>query len=355
MMPTPDKSFWSGTRVLVTGHTGFKGSWLVHTLTSLGSDVYGLALDPPTVPSHFVESRTSQLLRADHRVDIRKAHEVGSVVADIEPSVIFHLAAQPLVLASYRRPVDTFQINVQGTQNILEAIRRVSSVEAAVIVTSDKVYRNVGPACVFREEDELGGIDPYSASKACVELLVRSYRSSFASSSSARLATVRAGNVIGGGDWAENRLVPDVLRAIDSGGTLKLRYPTALRPWQHVLDPLAGYIAVAEKLASDAGSHREWNFGPDEADIASVGEIAARLFELSKKFVTVSVEDAELAYEATALGVSNSRARQDLQWKPRWDLDMSLRRTWAWHEAWKSERDVRRVTEGQIRDFWSVP
>jgi CDP-glucose 4,6-dehydratase len=348
--------FWRGRRVLVTGHTGFKGSWLSLWLGELGASIHGYALDPPTSPSLFAEAGVARAIATDARADLRDYGALREFVATAQPEVVFHLAAQPLVRESYREPLATVATNVLGTANLLEACRAVESVRALVVVTTDKVYQDRGSPHAYREADALGGHDVYSASKAAAELVTAGYRSSLFGngSAAAHVATVRAGNVIGGGDWAVDRLVPDCLRAFEQRQAVRLRYPAAVRPWQHVLEPLAGYLMLAQRLYPRDGARfgEAWNFGPSTADFATVGEVAQIAADLWSDGAAIETASAQNEpHETGFLSVDSSKARAQLGWRPRWSVREALERTVAWHRAWRSGADVNAVSREQIREF----
>ncbi|MGP0014059.1 CDP-glucose 4,6-dehydratase [Pseudomonas sp.] len=346
------RAFWSGKRVLLTGHTGFKGCWLALWLESLGAQVSGFALDPGTDPSLFELARVGEGLN-DQRGDLRDLGALLELIADTEPEIVLHLAAQPLVREAYRDPLGTYSSNVMGTLNLLEAIRQVGGVRACVLVTTDKVYANQEWAWPYRENEALGGHDPYSSSKACCELLAQSYVASFFPAEryeahGLAVATARAGNVLGGGDFSPERLIPDVLRAWSADEPVTLRYPQAVRPWQHALEPLAGYLQLAaalyERGPEAAGA---WNFGPGEDDMCSVGDVVARLAGRWPQAPGLRVEPSEL-HEAGLLRLDSSRARQLLGWQARWSLQQCLEHTLDWHLAWKNAEDMRSVTLAQL-------
>lgn len=347
---------WRGLDVLVTGHTGFKGGWLCLALDALGARVHGLALDPPTTPSLFETADVASRLARDTRGDIRDAALVADAVRAARPSVVFHLAAQPLVRESYRDPIGTFASNVMGTAHVLDAVRQAESVAAVVVVTTDKVYENEEWPHPYRERDRLGGHDPYSASKAACEIATASLRASFfgAGRHPARIATARAGNVIGGGDFAPDRLVPDCLRAFARGEPVRLRHPSAVRPWQHVLEPIAGYLALAERLLGADGEAfaSAFNFGPDPAGDAAVGHVAERLAALWGEGASVARDtDGGHPHEAGTLRLDSTLARLRLGWRPRLDLDAALALTVDWHRAHARGEDVAALTRTQIARF----
>ena len=347
---------WAGRSVFLTGHTGFKGGWLALWLQRMGAAVHGFALDPPTDPALFDVARIGGTLASDRRGDLDDLTLLTQSLAEARPSVVFHLAAQPLVRESYRDPVATFRANTQGTVHLLEAARLCDSVEAVVVITTDKVYRSEEWAWPYRESDFLGGNDPYSASKAAAEIVVESYRASFFGPARhpARVASARAGNVIGGGDWAAERLVPDCLRAADAGKPLVLRYPQAVRPWQHVLEPLSGYVALAEALLSEGGeAHaRAWNFGPDAAGDATVGHVAGAVMARAGSATGIETPPrADALHETGLLRLDSSLARARLGWTPRWGLDTALDRTAQWHAAWRAGEDMQAFTLAQIAEY----
>jgi CDP-glucose 4,6-dehydratase len=331
---------WAGRRVLVTGHTGFKGGWLALWLRRLGADVTGFAKPPPGDPSLFDLARVGEAL-TDVRGDVRDAAAVRDAVAAARPEAVFHLAAQPLVRRSLRDPAETFAVNVLGTANLLDAVRAAKGVEAVVVVTSDKCY--APGERPHREDDPLGGADPYSASKAAQELVAAAYRDSYG----LPLATARAGNVIGGGDFGEDRLLPDLVRAARSGRPAEIRHPEFVRPWQHVLNPVEGYVRLAERLLAGDEVREAWNFGPEPGDERPVGWIVERFRERWPGELPVRVAEASASVEAPALRLDSAKARERLGWAPRWDLDAGLRATAEWYAA----PDPRAVTEAQLERF----
>ena len=333
-----DPGFWSGRRVLVTGHTGFKGSWLALWLCHLGADVTGFSAPPPPGPSLYEHARVGERVRRLNG-DIRDPDAVAEAVDGAE--VVLHLAAQPIVRRSYADPGETYAINVTGTVNVLDAVRASDTVQSVVVVTSDKCYLNTGNERAYTEDDPLGGSDPYSSSKAAQELVAAAYRQSYG----LPVATARAGNVIGGGDFGQDRLVPDAMRAALNGRRVEVRNPRAVRPWQHVLNPLAGYLA----LAQDPSKAAALNFGPADSDARPVGEVIARLAELwPGGLEQVDASDPNAPHEAGYLHIDSTRARELIGWSPRWDLDEALRRVVEWYEAYRDGRDV---TLEQVRAF----
>ena len=328
---------WLGRRVLVTGHTGFKGSWLALWLQALGADVFGLALpaEPGANHLHLLGLAMDEVL-----VDLRDAHGVAAVLQRFQPEVVFHLAAQPLVRRSYREPAATFDVNVMGLVNLLEAVRATTSVKVVVNATTDKCYLNRETAQGYREDDALGGHDPYSASKACAEIVSASYRASFLAVGGVALATARAGNVVGGGDWSEDRLVPDLVRSAMSGRSVAIRYPQATRPWQHVLEPLAGYLMLGERLLADPRAEAEaWNFGPDVSGQLSVAQVIVA-FARQWPAVRCDVDRSPQPHEAGLLHLDCRKARERLGWRPVWDAATTFERTASWYRRQHERREV---------------
>ena len=339
-----DPAFWRGRRVLVTGHTGFKGSWLALWLAQMGAEVTGLSDGVPTDPSLYELARVGELVETV-TADVRDAEAVRTAVDGSE--VVFHLAAQPLVRASFADPRATYEVNVMGTVNVLDAVRRAGGVGATVNVTSDKCYENREWEWAYREDEPMGGHDPYSSSKGASELVTSAYRRSFGM----RLASARAGNVIGGGDWGVDRLVPDLMRAALSGTAVEIRNPGATRPWQHVLNPLSGYLVLAQALWDDPAAATAWNFGPAQADARPVSWIVDRLAELWPGELPWERDDGEHPHEAHYLKVDSSRARVRLGWAPRWDLARALDSIVEWYAALRDGGDMRAVTLAQLEAF----
>jgi CDP-glucose 4,6-dehydratase len=329
---------YRGRRVLLTGHTGFKGSWLALWLQNLGARVTGIALPPETSPNHW---DMLGLDIDDRRHDIRDAEAIVHVLAETQPEVVFHLAAQPLVRRSYREPLATWSTNVMGTANLLEACRQAKSVSAIVVITTDKCYENREWPWGYREIDRLGGHDPYSASKAGAELVVASYRSAFFNSIAAPLlATARAGNVIGGGDWSEDRLIPDLVRAVCLGQLLEIRSPNATRPWQHVLESLSGYLLLGQRLLQgDKTVAEAWNFGPETDGNRTVAEVIGKL-RLQWPEVRWQVTGAPQPHEATLLYLDSAKARSRLNWRPVWPVDQTLAAVADWYRTWLEQGRV---------------
>lgn len=347
-----DKEFWQNRRVFVTGHTGFKGSWLSVWLQVLGARVCGYALDPPTTPSLFKEARVAEGMES-HIGDILDLERLRSVLRAFQPEIVIHMAAQPLVRLSYDEPVLTFQTNAMGTLHLLEAVRSCPTIRSVVNVTTDKCYENREWVWGYRENEAMGGHDPYSSSKGCAELITSAYRRSFFSTGAVALASARAGNVIGGGDWAIDRLVPDILRAFQANTTAVIRNPSSTRPWQHVLEPLSGYLLLAERL-HEAGQRfaGAWNFGPSEDDVQPVSWIADRLVELwggEARWIRTSATEA--MHEARSLKLDCSKARVELGWGPRLTLDVALSRIVSWHRAWSDGIDIREFCREEISRF----
>ncbi|NNU43659.1 CDP-glucose 4,6-dehydratase [Ramlibacter montanisoli] len=343
----PDPSFWRGKQVLLTGHTGFKGAWLAIWLHRLGARVTGIGLEPATQPSLFSLAQVAQLC-SSQICDIRDPSALAARVRPAEPQIVLHLAAQPLVREGYARPVDTFATNVMGTAHLLEALRGMSGVRVALVITTDKVYRNLEQPYPYREDDALGGHDPYSASKAACEIVTASYRDAFLRAQGVTVATARAGNVIGGGDWSADRLLPDAVKAWASGTPLQIRRPDAIRPWQHVLEPLAGYLALAERAWSDPGVCGGWNFGPlthEAATVKTVVELARGEWPGAQVHYG---DGSEGPHEAGWLALEIAKARSALGFRPRWSLAEGVRRTMAWYLQQRDGAAARALCEAEI-------
>jgi CDP-glucose 4,6-dehydratase len=347
-------SFWRARKVLVTGHTGFKGSWLALWLQQMGAEVVGYSSGSPSRPCLFDLAGVGDGMES-FAGDIRDTERVLEVVADQRPEVVVHMAAQPLVRRSYVDPVGTYATNVMGTVNVLDAARR-TDVRVVVNVTTDKVYQNREWEWGYREDEPKGGRDPYSNSKACSELVTSAYRDSFfGADSDVAVATVRAGNVIGGGDWGEDRLIPDIMRAALEGADLHIRNPGAIRPWQHVLNPLSGYLRLAESLWESDEFADGWNFGPEERDARPVKWIIERLSELWGEQIPWTHDGGSHPYETMYLRLDSSKARVRLGWVPRWDLDQALTRIVSWYKALQSGDDLHALSLSQIEEFSKAP
>ena len=350
------KNSWKNKKVFLTGHTGFKGAWFSVWLESLGAKVTGYALKPPTRPSLF------ELCRLDRRIrsnigDVRDAAKLKRALLAAKPEIVIHMAAQPLVRESYRNPAETYETNVMGTVNLLEAVRACGSVRAVVNVTTDKCYENKEHLRGYKEGEPLGGYDPYSSSKACSELVTSAYRSSFFNPADYKkhgvaVATARAGNVIGGGDWAADRLIPDIIKAALRGEKARIRNPRAIRPWQHVLEPLAGYLDLAEKLYTQGPRYGgAWNFGPDAGDARDVEWIAKRLFAAWPEAPGYVIDKGRHPHEAHFLKLDSSKARRELGWAPRWHIGEAIDRIVGWTRACSAKEDMREVCLQQIWEY----
>jgi len=360
-----DPLFWAGKRVFITGHTGFKGTWLTIWLTALGAEVTGYALAPHTSPSLFEQSGIAARI-ASVTGDIRDRERLLHALKRTDPHVIFHLAALPLVRESYENPVGTYEVNVMGTVHLLECVRALAafgirSLRALINVTTDKVYENKEWTWGYREVDGLGGTDPYSNSKACSELVTAAYRASYFPTGSYAahdlgIATARAGNVIGGGDWTEGRLVPDCIRALLTGEPVKVRNPQATRPWQHVLDPLAGYLTLAHLLTNDGARYASaWNFGPDPEESRTVASIAQSLAAMWGGAAQSAIELDSRYHEAGRLALDCAKARAELGWRPRWNVDTALAKVLEWVKSWRKGKQPLDICIGQIRDYSGKP
>jgi CDP-glucose 4,6-dehydratase len=351
-----DKTFWQGKKVFITGHTGFKGSWLCLWLHSLGAEVTGYALQPPTQPSLF------ELCRIDGVItsiigDVRNEDKLLRTMQEVRPDIVIHMAAQPLVRDSYKNPVETYAINVMGTVNLLEAVRNCKSVKSVVNVTTDKCYENKEWIWGYRENESLGGYDPYSNSKACSELVTASYRNSFFNPTEydkhgVAIASARAGNVIGGGDWAVDRLIPDCIKALMNNQKIIIRNPNAIRPWQHVLEPLSGYLMLAQKLYEDGVNYAEgWNFGPNDNEAKSVEWLVQKMCEMWDGQADYEIDQGTHPHEAHYLKLDCSKAKMRLNWYPKWTLEQTLQNIAEWFISYQQKRDMRIVCLDQIADY----
>jgi CDP-glucose 4,6-dehydratase len=352
-----NRAFWQGKRVFLTGHTGFKGSWISLWLKSMAAQVTGFALAPNTTPSLFEEARVADGMTSIIG-DVRDQGALQKALADAQPEIVIHMAAQPLVRYSYANPVETYATNVMGTVHLFDAIRQMSGIKAVVNVTSDKCYENREWVWGYRECEAMGGYDPYSNSKGCSELVTAAFRSSYFNPADyakhgVALASGRAGNVIGGGDWALDRLIPDIVRAIEEGREVIIRSPNAIRPWQHVLEPLSGYLALAEKLYLEGATYAEgWNFGPHDHDAKPVGWIVEQLTQIWGDGAAFRIDaSAANLHEAHYLKLDCSKAHMRLGWQPRWSLSYTLEKISEWHKAHQVGSDMQAMTLQQIREY----
>jgi len=348
--------FWKGKRVLITGHTGFKGYWLSLWLHAMRAEVTGYALNPPTEPSLYELCRLDELVNSVI-ADVRNGEKLEKTMQAAFPEIVIHMAAQPLVIESYKNPVDTYATNVMGTANLLEAVRRCKSVRVVVNVTTDKCYENKEWLWGYRENEPLGGYDPYSSSKACSELVTAAYRNSFFNtkayaSHGVAVASARAGNVIGGGDWANDRLIPDCIRALLKGEKILIRNPHAIRPWQHVLEPLSGYLTLAQKLYENGLRYAEaWNFGPDDSDAKPVEWIVQRMCAKWGGDASYEIDKGEHPHEAHYLKLDCSKAKTEMGWHPRWSLEKAIDSIIDWTKAYKENEDLREKCLKQIEEY----
>lgn len=351
-----NRQFWKGKKVFVTGHTGFKGSWLCLWLNELGAEVIGYALTPPTKPSLFEICKIKEMITS-FMGDIRDFDELNSAMQTAQPDIVIHMAAQSLVRYSYINPVETYAINVMGTVHLLEAVRNCKSIKAVINVTTDKCYENKEWVWGYRENEPMGGYDPYSNSKGCSELVTAAYRNSFFNSVTyvqhrVALASARAGNVIGGGDWASDRLIPDFIRALESNTKIRIRCPKAIRPWQHVLEPLSGYLMLAEKLYTQGIAYGQaWNFGPEDSDAKSVEWIVKTLCSLWKNQAGYLIDKGNHPHEANYLKLDCSKAKKELGWRPQWQLQYTLGKIVEWMKCYQDKQDMRSVCLQQIREY----
>jgi CDP-glucose 4,6-dehydratase len=349
--------FWKGKKVFLTGHTGFKGSWLSLWLTSMGAKVTGYALAPNTTPNLFDVLAIDSLIEKSHIADIRDLATLQKAISEAKPDVVIHMAAQPLVRYSYDNPVETYATNVMGTVHVLESTRAIDSVRATVVITTDKCYENNEWVWGYRENEPMGGHDPYSNSKGCAELVTSAYRQSYFShsNSSNRVASARAGNVIGGGDWSEDRLIPDAIKAFEANVPLMIRNPLATRPWQHVLEPLSGYLILAQALYKQGLSFASgWNFGPRDEDNRAVQEVANLLISGWSETARWEKEGSEQPYEANLLKLDCSKARVQLGWKPKWDLEEAIHKIVQWQKAFQAKQNMQELSLSQINHYMSA-
>jgi len=349
---TVNPSFWRGKRVFLTGHTGFKGSWLSLWLQSLGAELHGLALEPPTTPNLFTVAQVASGMASSTIGDIRDLATVQKAMQASQADIVIHMAAQPLVRLSYAEPVQTYATNVMGTVHVLESARHTPSVKAVVVVTTDKCYENKEWAWGYRENEPMGGHDPYSNSKGCAELVTAAYRNSFLQASGIAVASARAGNVIGGGDWAADRLVPDILRAFEQNQPVVIRNPHATRPWQHVLEPLSGYLSLAEHLYTDGQAFAEgWNFGPKDDDAQPVQWIVEHMANSWGNGASWQQDGGTHPHEAHYLKLDISKAKARLGWQPRWALQKALQASVEWHQQWLAGANMKAFTMAQIGQY----
>lgn len=351
-----DTTFWQGKKVFVTGHTGFKGSWLCLWLNTLGAHVTGYALTPPTNPSLFEACQMDTLVKSVIG-DVRDYEKLTATLQAIRPDLVIHMAAQPLVRDSYNNPIETYAINVMGTVHLLEAVRQCDSVKAVINVTTDKCYENKEWVWGYRENESMGGYDPYSNSKGCSELVTAAYRNSFFNPAEyarhgVAIATARAGNVIGGGDWAADRLIPDFIRALDKGEKIHIRSPKAVRPWQHVLEPLSGYLMLAEKLYTHGTSYGEgWNFGPDDNDAKPVEWIVQKMCSFWGEGAGYEIDTGHHPHEANYLKLDCSKAKSRLHWQPRWRLAYTLEKITEWVRHYQTGQNISNICLHQICEY----
>lgn len=350
-------NIYKNRKVLITGHTGFKGSWLCILLNELGAEIYGYALEPPTTPSLYEKANIKELVTT-YIGDIRNLDYLTEVMHKVQPEIVIHMAAQPLVRDSYKIPVETYEVNVMGTVHLLEACRNTTSVKAIVNVTTDKSYENKEWYWGYRENEPMGGFDPYSNSKGCSELVTSAYRNSFFNPSEyalhcVALASARAGNVIGGGDWANDRLIPDFIRAISKGEKVHIRSPFAIRPWQHVLEPLHGYLTLGEMLFTEGVKYAEgWNFGPDDNDAQNVEWITSTICKLWGDGASYEIDNHPQPHEANYLKLDCSKAKAELNWIPKWNIHQALKSIVEWNKAYINGENIRQVTINQINQFY---
>jgi CDP-glucose 4,6-dehydratase len=347
-----NSSFWKNKKVFLTGHTGFKGSWLSLWLQSMGTIVKGYSLEPNTTPNLFTEAYVGKDMESEIG-DIQDLNQISKSMLDFNPDVLIHMAAQPLVRYSYENPIETYSTNVMGTVNVLESARKCSNLKSIVSITTDKCYENTGIKIGYKEYDPMGGHDPYSSSKGCAELVTSAYRRSFFSSKhTASLASARAGNVIGGGDWANDRLIPDILRAFEKSEPVIIRNPLSTRPWQHVLEPLSGYLVLAQELFLNGDEFAEgWNFGPKDEDCKPVSWILDQMVESWGGNASWSLDKNNNPYEAGFLKLDCSKASSKLKWNPKWDLQYTLKSIVEWHELYINGGDIKKQCLKELNNY----
>jgi len=345
------RDFYSKRKVLITGHTGFIGSWLTKWLTMLDAEVCGYSLDPPSSPNMYNLLNLGDSV-TDIREDIRNREVIQKVLLDFNPEIVFHLAAQPIVLESYDNPVDTFDVNVTGTVNLLNEVRKVGSAKVIIVMTSDKSYRNNEWVYPYRENDVLGGKDPYSASKSCQDIVVNSFREGYFYHSGIAISSIRAGNVIGGGDWAPFRIIPDLVRGIAKGETVKIRNPNSVRPWQHVLEPISGMLMLAERMYNHIEFSGDWNFGPESHKEITVRELVETFIELWRSGNYI-VEKMQSYNEADYLQLDISKVKRELKWTPRYNFNAALKETVDWYKSYYKKENMNKITENQIKEYFS--
>lgn len=350
-----NKNFWLKKKVFITGHSGFKGSWLTQSLLELGADVCGYSLEAPTQPNLFsilnLSRNTHSLIK-----DVRNLEDLKSEILNFKPDIAIHLAAQSLVKKGYQNPIETYSTNVMGTVNFLEALRSSSTTKAALIVTSDKCYENNDSLKNFTENNPMGGFDPYSNSKGCAELITSCYRSSYFSNNQIAIASARAGNVIGGGDWAADRLIPDIIRSFINNEQVLIRRPNAIRPWQHVLEPISGYLELCEKLFTDGSFYAEgWNLGPNENDSWPVKDIVEYICSKWGKGSSWKLDERTHEHEAKVLTLNTSKANSKLKWFPKWSIEIALNETINWYKVFQDDNDkIAAFTNNQIKSYFQI-
>ncbi len=345
-----DFSFYKGKKVFLTGHTGFIGSWLIKWLSLLDSNICGYSLEPPTKPNMYSTLNISRNI-VDYRGDVRDYNALNKAISDFQPEIVFHLAAQPIVLESYDNPIDTFDTNIIGTVNLLDTLRKINSVKVIIVMTSDKVYKNNEWVYPYREIDPLGGKDPYSASKSCQDIIVNSFRESYFTDKHISVSAIRAGNVIGGGDWGKHRIVPDIVRGITKNKIMKIRNPSAIRPWQHVLEPVSGMLELADKMYENINFSGDWNFGPNNQREITVKELADKFIEIwgdGRYSITKNKERKEANY----LQLDINKAKIELNWLPHYDFEDAIKKTVEWYkEYYKDKSNIDKITENQIKRY----